>query len=269
MYAIEQGVPILVRDWQRHTQELDQARSIKPGWYLEEQLPEQSSPWRHHLRKRREYVESAIQECLQDNGQLHAATLLDLGCGDGNHLEWLQKYTDTLFGSDYNLLRLVRSSLRHPTASLFLADVLEYPARDEFFDMIFFNHVLEHIHDDNAALATVFRLLKPGGLLILGTPNEGAWWWHLAYRLQPETLKQTDHVHFYTAKEVVMKLKAQGFRIREVKHLGWGPPHWGWDGRFRKYRWVDDWFEWIGKIVIPHQASSLYILATKPESGKR
>lgn len=265
-YPVEQGIPILVRDWQRLEEALNLARAAKAGWYLEEQPPELASPWRHHLRKRRLYVESAISRYLLSKGDSRAATLLDLGCGDGNHLVYLQNYTSILFGSDYNLVRLSRSRIRHPDAVLFLADLLDYPAQDEFFDIIFFNHVLEHIPEDGRALETIFRILKPMGLLVLGTPNEGTWWWQLAYKLQPQTLHTTDHVHFYTAESLTEKLMTHGFTVTEVKHMGWGPPHWGWDARIRKYKWVDDSFERAGKILLPHQASSLYILATKPKS---
>jgi len=129
--------------------------------------------------------------------------------------------------------------------------------------LIFFNHVIEHIREDKKAIETVYRILKPGGLLILGTPNEGVWWWQLAYRLQPESLKTSDHVHFYTAKTISAILEERGFHILEVKHLGWGPPHWTLDSLIRRYKWVDDSFEWFGKRVIPNQASSLYVLATK------
>ena len=64
-----------------------------------------------------------------------------------------------------------------PSATLLLADILDYPAGDAAFDLVLFHHVIEHILDDTAALATVRRILKPGGLLVLGTPNEGCWWW--------------------------------------------------------------------------------------------
>ena len=265
-YAAEQGIPILVRDWQRHEEELNLARAVKPGWYVEEQPLELASPWRHHLKKRRLYVEFAITRYLLSKGESRVRTLLDLGCGDGNHLAYLQTYTSILFGSDYNLVRLARSRIRHPDAILFLADILDYPAQDNFFDIIFFNHVLEHVPDNGKALETILRILKPMGLLVLGTPNEGVWWWQLAYRLQPQTLHTTDHVHFYTAELLTEKLKAHGFDITEVKHIGWGPPHWGCDARIRKYKWVDDSFELAGKILFPRQASSLYILATKPGS---
>lgn len=267
-YAVEQEIPFLIRDLKVHKDKLDEAKSVKPDWYLQEQPLEQASPWRHHLRKRRVFVEKSIVSYLNSIGRTRVATLLDLGCGDGNHLEYLQKYTVSIYGSDYNPVRLVRSHVRSSSATLFLADILDYPAQDGFFDIIFFNHVIEHIPQDEAALKVIHRILKPGGLLILGTPNEGAWWWQLAYKLQPETRKSTDHVRFYTASSLSKRITEAGFQINQVKHMGWGPPHWELDGRIRKHKWVDDAFEFFGRILIPRQASSLYVLAIKPEIGK-
>ncbi len=262
-YPTVQKIPVLVRTWETLEYQLIEAREIKPGWYIYEQLPESKSPWRHHLKKRREYVEKAIKKYLEIYARSHATTLLDLGCGDGNNLQYLQKYAETTFGSDYNLVRLVRASLNYPATKLFLADILDYPAQDNFFEIIFFNHVLEHIHNDEHALQMVYRILKPNGLLILGIPNEGAWWWQLAYKLQPKSKKSTDHVHFYTADTIKSKLQDQGFKILDIRHLGWGPPHWGLDYIIRRIKIVDDIFELLGKRIIPNQASSLYILATK------
>ena len=51
--------------------------------------------------------------------------------------------------------------------------------------------------------------------------------------------------------------------VFEVKHMGWGPPDWKLDGRWRRHKIVDDLFECIGRALIPRQASSLYLLATK------
>jgi SAM-dependent methyltransferase len=257
-------VPILVADWTSHNAQLEDARKVKPDWYLEEQFAENESPWRHHLRKRRLYVESALQGHLAERGLDRAERLLDLGCGDGNYLVWLASYADILYGSDYNLVRLARAGARSPNATLFLADIMDYPSCDDFFDVIFFNHVIEHIQDDEQALATVFRILRPGGLLILGTPNEGSWWWQLAYKRAPHVLASTDHVHFYTAETISGKMAARGFQISQIQHMGWGPPDWDWDMRLRKYKVVDDAFEILGRLFLEKQASSLYILATKP-----
>jgi SAM-dependent methyltransferase len=246
---------------------LAEARSVNPQWYLEEQPPEQSSPWRHHLRKRREYVQSVLSKELSKRKLEKFPALLDLGCGDGNNCLWLKEFADTLYASDYNMVRLPRAHALVPGAMVFLADIMSYPAEDNSFDCIFFNHVLEHIPDDIGALRIVRRILKPGGLLVLGAPNEGCWWWQLAYKRDPESMKTTDHVHFYTAKSVCEKLHAVGLEYNAVKYMGWGPPDWTWDIKLRTYKILDDLFETVGRVFLPHQASSLYILATKPEIG--
>ena len=198
-------------------------------------------------------------------GHTRSETLLDLGCGDGNHIEYLSKYTKRYYGSDYNLLRLVRAGSRQVDipVSFFLADITDYPVQDGFFDVVFFNHVLEHIPDDLAALHSVYRILKPGGLLILGTPNEGASCWQLAYRLQAGKKRSTDNVHFYTAAELAQKVAKVGFLIGEVEWLGWGIPHWTLDAFLRQFRLIDEGFEAVGKRWFKEQASSLYMLAIK------
>ena len=264
---VEQGIPILARNWQAVAADVEAARQVRPNWYEEQQAPEQSSPWRHHLRKRREYVQGKISRHLQKYPGRRAPRLLDLGCGDGTNLAWLSQFTDQAYGSDYNLVRLVRSRAQNRNALVFAADILDFPSEDDAFDVIFFNHVIEHIPDDRAALASARRILKPGGLLVIGTPNEGAWWWQLAYRRDPQSLATTDHCHFYTAQTIGEKVTASGLELLETHHLGWGPPDWRLDGRIRRYKFVDDTFSVLGRMFLPHQASSLYLLATKSAHG--
>lgn len=257
------GIPLLVKNPTAHDAAIREAQAVNPEWYLAEQPPEEASPWRHHVRKRRCYVEQVLRREFTKRGWQKAQRLLDLGCGDGNNLPWLAPFAERLYGSDYNLARLARVQTRSTGATLFLADLLNYPVFDNSFDVIFFNHVIEHIPDDGAALATVQRILKPGGLLVLGAPNEGSWWWQLAYRRAPDILATTDHVHFYTARTIGEKMKAAGLSVFEVKHLGWGPPDFRLDGQWRQHKIVDDLFEIFGRALIPSQASSLYLIATK------
>ncbi|AKR57787.1 hypothetical protein GCM10011321_33190 [Youhaiella tibetensis] len=262
-YPAEDGVAVLVADPVAHESDIARARQVNPGWYLEEQPAEAVSPWRHHLKKRRLYVQDLLARELARRGRTKAEALLDLGCGDGTHMVWLSAFAEQLYGSDYNAVRLVRARKQMADATLFLADILDYPAKDNAFDVVFFNHVIEHIPDDMAALETIHRILKPGGLLVLGTPNEGAWWWQWAYRRAPDVLATTDHVHFYTAEVLTERMRAAGFTVSEVKHMGWGPPDWRLDGQLRRHKVLDDLFEAVGRVVLPKQASSLYVVATK------
>lgn len=54
------------------------------------------------------------------------------------------------------------------------ADILDLPFADESFDIIFCNHVLEHIVDDAKAMSELYRVLRPGGWGILQVPMKNA-----------------------------------------------------------------------------------------------
>jgi SAM-dependent methyltransferase len=261
-FAVVEGIPLLVKD--RKTVEAAIAGAKAAGrsdWYEAPQDEQWTGPYRHHLRKRRAYLDGVLSAYARTNGRPQAG--LDLGCGDGGHLAWLAGHVAELYASDYNLQRLLRARQLGHARGIFMADITDYPMCDDVFDVIFFNHALEHIPDDAAALAEVYRILKPGGLLILGVPNEGAWFWQLAYRLQPETLRTSDHVHFYTADTIAARCHSAGFVARGVEHIGYGVPHWSLDAGLRQFKLMDDALEWIGRIAFPKQASSLYLLLTK------
>ena len=263
LFPIQNEITLLVENFMAHEEGLAKARANNPDWYLNQQLPESENPWRHHLKKRRIYITNVLRNELEKRRIKKAARLLDLGCGDGSNLSWLQEFATDIYGSDYNLIRLNRAKTSIPRANFFLADINKYPVRSEFFDVVFFNHVIELIPNDIAALKTAYRILAPGGVLVLGTPNEGAWLWRLAYSLSPNIRKTTDHVHFYTAESISRIVCEAGFQIVEIKHIGWGPPHWRLDAYLRNYKFFDDLFEVFGKIFAPKQASSLYIIAKK------
>lgn len=259
---IVDGIILLVRDHASIERTIEDARrSDRKDWYDAPHAEMWSGPYRHHLEKRMAYVAQVLGAYRQQVAR--PITLLDIGCGDGAHFHWLSEFADTLYGSDYNLSRLRRAA-QHPSVSrVFMADVTDYPVVDDSVDVIFFNHVLEHIPDDMQALREAYRIVKPGGLAILGVPNEGAGFWRVAYALQPRTRVTSDHVHSYTADSIAQRCRAAGFRIRDVHPIGWGVPHWTLDAKLRQFRWVDDYFAWIGRRWLPSQATSLYLTLSK------
>ena len=54
------------------------------------------------------------------------------------------------------------------------ADILDLPFEDESFDIVFCNHVLEHIVDDKKAMSELFRVMKKGGWGILQVPMKNS-----------------------------------------------------------------------------------------------
>jgi ubiquinone/menaquinone biosynthesis C-methylase UbiE len=109
---------------------------------------------------------------------LRAKHILDAGCGEGVWLEQFTKFTapENIFGSDIDpdSIQKARQKLENvPTNNLKVcpAEALDFP--DNSFDIVFSNEVLEHVQDDRKAVQDAIRVLKPGGRLVIFTPNRG------------------------------------------------------------------------------------------------
>jgi 2-polyprenyl-3-methyl-5-hydroxy-6-metoxy-1,4-benzoquinol methylase len=96
--------------------------------------------------------------------------ILDVGCGDGFFLRSVKNIGWEVHGIEMSAAAVNRAKsmgVEQMTCGTF--DDASYP--ENYFDVIRFWSVLEHIHDPVATLAKVRRLLKPGGLLVLQVPN--------------------------------------------------------------------------------------------------
>ncbi|HKU17796.1 MAG TPA: class I SAM-dependent methyltransferase [Candidatus Saccharimonadales bacterium] len=95
--------------------------------------------------------------------------LLDVGCGNGGFLVLAQQAGWVVRGVDFDpdAVRTARArglDVDHGGLELF-------DAQRECFDVITICHVIEHMFDPVAAIARIYDLLKPGGVLWLDTPN--------------------------------------------------------------------------------------------------
>lgn len=98
---------------------------------------------------------------------------LDAGCGWGWFLHYAVKQGIDIYGFEVDL-KILKSALVFGVATdrMLVSDVQCMPFRDETFDFIFCWHVIEHVPNPKKALKEINRVLKTGGVLILGVPNE-------------------------------------------------------------------------------------------------
>lgn len=110
--------------------------------------------------------------------------ILDQGCGEGVWMERFTEFTDpkNVYGEDIDPESPKKFEIRNskletkfqiPNSNVHIVPAEELDFRDNFFDIVFSNEVLEHVNDDRKSVEEAIRVLKPGGHFIIFTPNRG------------------------------------------------------------------------------------------------
>lgn len=114
------------------------------------------------------------------------------------------------------------TDLNSPLADV-KADICNLPFKDNSFDIILCNHVLEHIPDDTKAMKELYRIMKPGGWGIFQIPqdlNRDTTFEDDSITDKKERAKifgQYDHVRIY-GRDYFEKLRSIGFEVTEVAY---------------------------------------------------
>jgi SAM-dependent methyltransferase len=161
--------------------------------------------------------------------------ILDIGHGDGNFSVLLRKVSNAreIYGVDCSP-EAVRSAAKKGIRS-FLVNIDEQnlPLKSNYFDAIFAGYVIEHLFNPDQLLDEIYRVLKPGGLFILATPNLSSLYNRIALLIgfQPfstavslrhdvghmikfyTTLSSSDHIKVFTYRSIIELLKIHQFDI--------------------------------------------------------
>ncbi|CAA7612129.1 bifunctional 2-polyprenyl-6-hydroxyphenol methylase/3-demethylubiquinol 3-O-methyltransferase UbiG [Magnetospirillum sp. UT-4] len=141
-----------------------------------------------------------------------ALHILDVGCGTGVNAQALAAKGHRLFGIDVSPVAVERY-----VAAGFEATVADITAGfgvpEGQFDLVFASEVIEHVADTEAFLAECLRALKPGGRLVLSTPNSAFWPMRLlglAGRTATE-IQHPGHLRFFSRRGLESAVAAAGF----------------------------------------------------------
>jgi dolichol-phosphate mannosyltransferase len=143
--------------------------------------------------------------------------VLDVGCGSSRILLDLPG----AIGVDI-LLRKLRF-LRRRHAEVIQASIFALPFPTAWFDSVICSEVIEHVPDDPAVIGELTRVLKPGGTLVLGTPDYGRPLWHviewLYGRLAPGGYAH-EHITHFDRRGLEARLRGLGYDVRDCRYVG-------------------------------------------------
>ena len=121
---------------------------------------------RNRLNEKTQYLENLKTE-LHFISCLTPGRLLDIGCGPG----WLLSCVDSRW-SKHGVEPSAQASTEASSHGIIYRGAFETVDYDDsFFDLVIAYHVIEHMKDPVAAVRKIRDLLKPGGIMIVGTPD--------------------------------------------------------------------------------------------------
>jgi len=141
--------------------------------------------------------------------------LFDLGCGWGHFLAVAREHG----WEPYGLEPLAGHALyaRACTGATVITDVLhEDTFPPAFFDVVTAFQVFEHLPDPAGDLGRLYRMLKPGGVILIEVPNIATWSVFLLRKHHRHFVP--DHLTFFSPQTLTRLLREKGFQVLELDH---------------------------------------------------
>lgn len=156
-----------------------------------------------------------------------SSKLIDLGCGDKHLQASVEENGLSYFGLDIDTIDFEKEPLPFEDNSIRLAVSLA---------------VLEHIQDPSFFISEIHRVLEPGGLIYLSTPN-----FQIDYK---NFYNDPTHVRPYTPESIEMILKIHGFKEPNTFPGLRCKPRWFYEGKYRFLK---------GYYLFPFRGDNYYV----------
>ena len=146
---------------------------------------------------------------------LPAGKLLDVGCGGGRFLNRMKKHGWQVEGIDFDDQATKKVTARYGIKT-HVGDLMQCSLPANSFDVITMSQTIEHLYDPIATLRESLRILKPGGLLVMTTPNVksigvgefGAYW---------RGWEAPRHLHLFSVESLQRLTQRAGFEVTEAR----------------------------------------------------
>ncbi len=166
----------------------------------------------YDIRRRLEIV---FDELLE-NVALHGRRVLDAGCGYGAFSRWASKRGAHVVSCDIGKNLVSRASVSAPSQGV-VGDACALGFRDGSFGTIISSEMLEHVERPIDAVRELARVLEPGGVLVITTPNR-SWQWivRMASRLRLRPFHGLENFLWWSELETACATSG----LQVLKHIG-------------------------------------------------
>ncbi|MBJ6122138.1 class I SAM-dependent methyltransferase [Sphingomonas mollis] len=168
-------------------------------------------PWRHRqFRSGLCYLEDRTP-----------GKVLEVGCGDGAFLAQMAQAGWQAVGIDFDE-KAVAAARRHAGIDVMQGDLIACAFPDASFDAIVMNNVIEHLPDTLAVMKECARILRPGGRVVMVTPNLDAPG-HRKFGPDWRGLEVPRHLYLFTTRTLKRYARAAGFAtVQSFSPIGGG-----------------------------------------------
>lgn len=168
---------------------------------------------REHIQQRLAHVLARIER------HEWKGRLLDVGCGLGFFVEVADIHGWDAMGVELNEYA-VGWAQEHVSDKIRYGTVATIDAAAESFDCVTMFDVIEHLPDPRQELREIWRVLRPGGLLVLVTPDAGTLVSRALGSHWLEMKRAPEHLHFFTVDGLAALLALNGFTAFERHSMG-------------------------------------------------
>ncbi len=136
--------------------------------------------------------------------------VLEAGPGEGYGADLIAGIARSVTGVDYDEQAVAHIRAKYPRVRMHLGNLAELPLADGSVDAVVNFQVIEHLWDQGQFVAECARVLRPGGLLLMSTPNR------ITFSPGRDTPLNPFHTRELNADELTELLEQGGFRVEAM-----------------------------------------------------